>query len=262
MFDKLIESSRGRRASRAGGFLLLTGMVYGAALLLMAVATVFWFNPALAEAMELKALLAPAIPMPGLTYAPRVYPARATASAGPARGFIAPARAAETIATTAPSLPHLPGGTRLDGGTAVGPVGPGIPGGLPGGDGSGGGRLPGLRDDDPPPPLPRPIPPPTPEIRVETKRVSEGVLLGSAIFKPKPSYPPMARQIRLTGTVQVQITIAEDGRVVAATVISGHPILRAAALEAARRWVFSPTRLSHVPVKVQGLLTFNFTLND
>jgi TonB family protein len=62
--------------------------------------------------------------------------------------------------------------------------------------------------------------------------------------------------------VQVQITISETGEVIEATVVGGHPLLRDAAIEAARQWMFQPTELSGVPVKVQGILTFNFTLSD
>jgi TonB family protein len=60
--------------------------------------------------------------------------------------------------------------------------------------------------------------------------------------------------------VQVQVTVSEEGRVIEASVISGHPLLRASALMAARQWVFEPTELSGVRVKVQGILTFNFRL--
>jgi TonB family protein len=96
----------------------------------------------------------------------------------------------------------------------------------------------------------------------EKTRVSGGVLQGLAIKKTQPPYPPIARAARASGAVQVQITINETGEVIEASVISGHPLLRDAALEAARQWLFKPTELSGVPVKVQGILTFNFTLTD
>jgi TonB family protein len=92
--------------------------------------------------------------------------------------------------------------------------------------------------------------------------VSGGVLQGKAIKKVQPPYPPIARAARASGPVQVQVTISETGEVIEASVISGHPLLRDAALQAARQWLFHPTELSAVPVKVQGILTFNFTLND
>jgi TonB family protein len=120
------------------------------------------------------------------------------------------------------------------------------------------------------PPLPPPPPPPTvvsqsASANMEAPKkisVSGGVLQGSAIKKVQPPYPPIARSARASGAVQVQILISETGEVIEATVIAGHPLLRDAALQAARQWVFKPTELSGVAVKVQGVLTFNFSLND
>src|SRR5215510_4208571 len=106
---------------------------------------------------------------------------------------------------------------------------------------------------------------PSPSANVDAPKkitVSGGVLQGSAIRKVQPPYPPIAKAARASGAVQVQILISETGEVIDATVISGHPALRDAALQAARQWVFKPTELSGVAVKVQGILTFNFSLND
>jgi TonB family protein len=114
------------------------------------------------------------------------------------------------------------------------------------------------------PPEPASVPQ-TESTSAETSRkisVSGGVLQGKAIRKVQPPYPPIARAARVSGAVQVQVTISETGEVIEATVINGHPLLRDAALEAARQWMFQPTELSAVPVKVQGILTFNFTLGD
>ncbi|MBO0725317.1 MAG: energy transducer TonB, partial [Blastocatellia bacterium] len=87
-----------------------------------------------------------------------------------------------------------------------------------------------------------------------------GVLQGLAVKKVQPPYPPIARAAGAQGAVRVQVLINETGDVTEATVVSGHPLLRAAALEAARQWRFQPTEASAKPVKVQGVLTFNFTL--
>jgi periplasmic protein TonB len=114
----------------------------------------------------------------------------------------------------------------------------------------------------PPAPTPRPAPKiePVPEAKPGPSKVSEGVLQGLAIKKVRPVYPVIAKQVHASGPVHVQVTIAEDGRVMEANIVSGHRLLRGAALEAARQWLFSPTTLSGVPVKVQGILTFNFIL--
>jgi TonB family protein len=90
--------------------------------------------------------------------------------------------------------------------------------------------------------------------------VSGGVLQGKAIKKVSPPYPPLARAARAAGKVEVQVTISEQGEVIEALVVSGHPLLRDAAVNAAKQWVFMPTELNDTPVKVQGILTFNFTL--
>jgi len=114
------------------------------------------------------------------------------------------------------------------------------------------------------PPPPASVPPAEATSAETSKKitVSGGVLQGKAIKKVQPPYPPIAKAARASGPVQVQVTISETGEVIEATVISGHPLLRDAALQAARQWLFQPTELSAVPVKVQGILTFNFTLNE
>ena len=90
--------------------------------------------------------------------------------------------------------------------------------------------------------------------------VSGGVLQGNAIKKVQPPYPVEAKAAHASGAVQVQVTISEDGRVIEAEIVSGHPLLREASLVAARQWVFKPFELSGVAVKVRGVLIFNFTL--
>lgn len=94
------------------------------------------------------------------------------------------------------------------------------------------------------------------------QRVSGGVLQGNAVRKVQPSYPALAKAAGAEGAVQVSITINENGEVTTTEAISGHPLLREAALEAAKEWKFKQTELAGKPVKVQGTLTFNFTLED
>jgi Ca-activated chloride channel family protein len=116
-----------------------------------------------------------------------------------------------------------------------------------------------------PPPPSKPIQgaAPTPQAESSATRakriaVSGDVLQGSATRKVQPAYPPMARAARASGAVQIQVTINETGEVIGAQVVSGHPILRDSALLAAKQWRFKPTELSGVPVKTQGVITFNF----
>jgi TonB family protein len=92
------------------------------------------------------------------------------------------------------------------------------------------------------------------------KIISGGVLNGKAIAKPQPIYPPIAKAARAQGTVVVQILVDEEGYVIAANAVSGHPLLQQAAVVAARQARFTPTRLEGKPVKVSGVITYNFVL--
>jgi TonB family protein len=102
-----------------------------------------------------------------------------------------------------------------------------------------------------------PPPPPSPP-SASGIIISGGVLNGKAVSKPEPAYPATARAVHATGVVTVQVTVDEKGDVVSAKAVSGHPLLQAAAVAAARQAKFSPTRLSGQPVKVTGVLTYNF----
>jgi TonB family protein len=91
-------------------------------------------------------------------------------------------------------------------------------------------------------------------------RLSNSVLNSKAIKKAYPQYPSEARKARAQGPVQVEITVSESGKVIEAKAISGHKLLHDAAEQAAMQWEFKPTEGSVAPVKMQGILVFNFTL--
>ncbi len=101
-------------------------------------------------------------------------------------------------------------------------------------------------------------PAPPPPIKPVPKIVNKDVINGSAISLPKPPYPPEAKAVGASGAVHVQVTIDEDGNVISATAVSGHPLLRQAAANAARKAKFRPTLLAGVPVKVSGIIVYNF----
>ncbi len=106
-------------------------------------------------------------------------------------------------------------------------------------------------------------PPPPPIIKNETRPrppVSKGVLNGEAKSLPKPLYSAAAKAVRANGQVSVQVTIDEGGNVISAHAMNGHFLLRPEAERAARNARFSPTFLSEVPVKVTGVITYNFVL--
>ncbi len=92
----------------------------------------------------------------------------------------------------------------------------------------------------------------------EVKQISGGVLNGKAITLAKPAYPAAAQAVGAEGSVNVQVTIDENGDVVSAAAVSGHPLLRAAAVNAARESKFAPTQLQGQPVKVTGVIVYNF----
>lgn len=104
-------------------------------------------------------------------------------------------------------------------------------------------------DPPPPPPITEPRPAPI---------VSKGVINGRATYLPTPPYPAPARMVGAGGAVSVQVTIDESGKVVSAKAVDGHPLLRPAAEKAAWSARFSPTKLSEVPVKVTGVIVYNF----
>ena len=81
---------------------------------------------------------------------------------------------------------------------------------------------------------------------------------GKATNLVKPEYPPAAKAVRASGAVNVQVTIDEQGNVISASAVSGHPLLRAAAEKAARESKFAPTMLSGKAVKVTGVVVYNF----
>ncbi len=162
-----------------------------------------------------------------------------------------PRSAPKDIGVTAPTAPPVTGPVNITNRNANPP-------GLPDGNQTGcvtcnnSSSGPVVHVPDPPPVL-LPVKPPT-------QRLPSTVLVSKAISLPQPPYPPMARQIRLGGAVSVQILVDESGRVVAAHAVSGHPFLTKSAEEAAQRARFTPTLLSGVPVKVQGVITYNFVL--
>lgn len=96
------------------------------------------------------------------------------------------------------------------------------------------------------------------EVRPPTAPIRGGVLNGKAISLPVPEYPQAAREAGAAGLVTVEITIDEEGNVIEARAIDGDPLLRGASEAAARQAKFSPTKLQGQPVKVSGVITYNF----
>lgn len=100
--------------------------------------------------------------------------------------------------------------------------------------------------------------PPEGESPAEAGKEKPAFLNGVAMELPMPQYPEIARRAHASGTVAVQITIDETGKVISAHAVSGHPLLFAASVAAARAAKFSPIRVDGEVVKVAGVITYNF----
>ena len=107
------------------------------------------------------------------------------------------------------------------------------------------------------PPINR-YPTPAPNDSSNGRTISGGVLNGKAVDLPKPVYPPAARAVRAAGAVNVQVVVDESGNVASASAVSGHPLLRPSAEQAARSAKFAPTMLSGKARRVSGVLVYNF----
>jgi TonB family protein len=92
----------------------------------------------------------------------------------------------------------------------------------------------------------------------QAKLIHGGVLNGKATSLPKPKYPPAALAAGAGGVVNVQVIIGETGNVISAEAVSGHPLLRTAAVDAAKQAKFGPTMADGPPVRVSGILVYNF----
>lgn len=111
-------------------------------------------------------------------------------------------------------------------------------------------------------PTPERAKPPEPKTNADGKRprISEGVLNEKAISLPQPAYPAAARAVGVSGTVVVQVLVGKSGNVIMASAASGPPLLRPAAVRAARRAKFAPIYISGQPVTFSGVIRYNFRL--
>lgn len=274
MFGNLVESSshKGDNA-RKGRFFLGTLAIYAVFFLAIAVGSIHAYNTHIeTQNLELVSMITP-IESAEVQPDPSPVIHRPAAGGGSTGPRIAVVR--ETPVTTvmdpnridgkamvAPPRPELPPGT----GHRIGTPGPND--NLFGGSGekNGGGpsgpRGTGPGADDLERVVGTPPPPPVAEKKVVKPAVirSIGVVNGIAKYLPKPVYSAIAKAGRASGTVTVQVLIDEQGKVVSARVLNGHPLLRNESIQAAYQARFSPTLLSNQPVKVSGVITYNFVL--
>jgi protein TonB len=256
MFDNLVESSSHKAdIERKGSFILGTAVIYGVLLVGFFVAGIYWYDNKLGEMeLELTTLVAP-VPVPQQKQPEQkqeAKPVKPEQNVDVRRELIADVTRTELVpkevSAKASDVPPVRRGVTTVLGTsdssaaAPMPAGPGV------------GTVVAAPTkvniaDEPPPPEPKPAP---------RAPISGGVLNGKAISLPKPPYPQIARAAHAAGTVVVQVLIDENGSVVSAHAVSGHPLLQAVAVQAARQARFSPTKLSGQPVKVTGVIQYNF----
>jgi protein TonB len=258
MFDNLVESgSHKEDLGRKGSFLLLTLGIYAFLGTVLLVGSILYMDASLdAQDLELTTLVAPVpVPQQATPEKPQeAKPQKVEQNVDVRKELIADVSRTELVpkevSAKASNIPPVRRGVT----TVVGSSDSNAAAPLAAGPGTGTGLVAGPTSvniaEEPPPPPPKPTPPRAP--------ISGGVLNGKAISLPKPAYPPIARQAHASGTVVVQVTIDENGNVISATPVSGHPLLRAVAAAAARGARFSPTKLSGQPVKVTGVITYNF----
>jgi protein TonB len=130
----------------------------------------------------------------------------------------------------------------------------GVPGGVPGGSPNG---VIGSIVTESAPAAP-PAPAPTQQRVVRGGQVQSAMLISESM----PVYPPLARQARIQGNVVLHAIISKDGRVEQLSVLSGHPLLIQAALDAVRQWRYHPTLLNNQPVEVDTTITVTFTMGS
>lgn len=258
MFDNLVESSSHKEdLTRKGSFIGITLLIYGVLLVTFFVAGILWYDNHLSEQeYELTTLVAP-VPVPQQQKQPEqkqeVKPQKVEQNVDVRKELVADVAESrlppKEISAKASDVPPVRRGVT----TVIGSSDSNASAPMPAGPGSGNVVTAPAKiniADEEPPPAATPTPPRAP--------ISGGVLNGKAISLPKPAYPPIARAAHAAGTVTVQVLIDENGNVVSAKAISGHPLLQAVAVAAARQARFSPTKLSGQPVKVSGMIQYNF----
>lgn len=241
MFDDLVESSVVRKKTHKSWAIVVSTIVQACVLVVLILIPLI-YTQALPKAMLTTLLIAPPPPPP-----PPPPPAEAPKVIKPVARLIQQGKLMQPRAIPKQVAvfkeAELPPEAPVGGGGVLG----GLDGGLLGGLGAG----PAVAAPPPPPPAPK-----------QTQRIKLGgqVVAAKLVAQPQPIYPPLARQARIQGNVVLHAIIDKDGRVGELQVISGHPLLVQAALEAVKNWRYQPTQLNGDPVEVDTTITVSFVL--
>lgn len=260
MFDKLVVSTAQRRRGRTAKFFACTSIVYLSVVGVAFALSILFATPKLADTSELKTLVAPSRP-PG-PRPPDVATHHPASESTPRPELNNVMRYVDIVdhQQSGPPRITLPPGVNLESDG----VPNGDPNGIPNSIGASPGPIGGYGTASDPPPKP-PDPTKSQPKAVDNAKplpVSSTVLQGKAIERVVPVYPELPRRIRMPGEVSVEVIISPEGRVESTRVVSGHPMFIKAAIDAARGWRFEPTLLNGVPVRVTGVITFVFKLNE
>lgn len=179
----------------------------------------------------------------------------AAAAASPNATTPKPNAAANTAAPTSQRLnnaPALPTASGASAAASSANLTLGLPNLVASANNSGGALVKSIDDLPPPPPV-------KPVVKAPVRPISGGVLNGTALDMPKPVYPDTARRAQIKGVVTVEVVIDVSGKVIGARAVSGPEMLRDAAVRAARQAKFTPALLSGQPVRVSGVIHYNFS---
>ena len=256
MFEHLVESgSHSEDIKRKGSFLLGFAVIYVVLIIAFGIIGIMWATANIdAQTLELTALIAP-VPVQQQQQKQESKPEKVeiTKNVDVRKELISDVtdtrQVPKEVSAKASDIPPVRKGVvTMVGSANSNAIAPMAPGNGTGNIIAGPAKV--EVADAPPPPPPKPTPPKAP--------ISGGVLNGKAVRLVQPPYPAIARSAHASGQVKVQITIDENGNVVSASPISGHPLLQGAAVAAARASKFTPTKLSGMPVKVTGVIIYNF----
>ena len=274
MFSNLIESgSHAADLKRKGKFFAGATVFYAVLLAATGVGSIYAYNARLDDAGEYEVLaLMRFAPVEARAETPRREQPRPAASNSretayavrPEISIYTPyhsdrVASVSTREVSARTPVHI-GNVDRDPAAIGGPAGTNYLGAPGGGPGTGTG--PAVEDNNttPPPPA-RVTPTPAPQRPSGPLRLTSEVITSKAISKPAPAYPTIAKAAGIQGSVSVQILIDEQGHVVSAKASNGNGMLMPAAVQAAYQARFSPTLLNGQPVKVTGVIIYNFVLN-
>lgn len=238
MFEQMIESTGHR--PRRNSWPYLVSVIFQVIFIGLLILVPLLYTEALPKQELLSWVVAPPPPPPpppppAPKVAPRVLRKVSLVEAGKLR---APSKIPEHITMIKEQ--------DMDVGVVVG----GVPGGIYGGQLGGviGGVIGSIPTAPPPPEQPKRI------------RVSSGVQEARKIRNVDPIYPPLAKQARIQGTIKLEAIIGKDGTIQNLTVLSGHPLLAQAALDAVSQWRYQPTLLNNEPVEVVTYVDVHFRL--